>query len=88
MVPDEPRNWPVEWSAKLARPLTLQNGDKLVTLEDAGRAVVEQMAIEIQNWALAHALQQLIAAAKTGSYADRRAATDQVAIVLRGRSVY
>ena len=80
---------PVDWSsAKLTRPLTLKDGTKLVTLEDARRVVLAQMGIEMEDWALTHALMQLLAAAHTGSYADRKTATDQVATALRARALY
>ena len=78
----------VNWSAKLTRSLTLKNGDKLVTLADARRVVLAHMAIEIEDWALTHALLQLLTAAHTESYADRKTATDQVASALRARAVY
>jgi hypothetical protein len=79
---------PVDWSAKLTRPLTLKDGTKLVTLEDARRVVLAEMMIEMQDWALSHALLQLLAAAHTRSYADRKVATHKVAIALRARAVY
>ena len=79
---------PVDWSAKLTRPLTLKDGQMLVTLEDARRVVLAQMTIEVQDWALSNALRLLLAAAQTGSSADREAATEQVENLIRWRAVY
>jgi hypothetical protein len=79
---------PADWSAKLTRSLTLKNGDKLVTLEDARRVLLAHMTTEIEDGTLTNALRLLLAAAHTCSFADRKVATDQVAIVLRWRAVY
>jgi hypothetical protein len=45
-----PRTWPVNWSAKLTRRLTLQNGKKLVTLDDARREVLAHMVTEVDDF--------------------------------------
>jgi hypothetical protein len=37
---------------------------------------------------LARAIELLMTAAQSGTFADRKAATDQTAIVLRGRALY
>jgi hypothetical protein len=73
-----PRTWPVNWSAKLTRRLTLQNGKKLVTLDDARREVLAHMVTEVEDFDLTRAMQLLLAAAETGSAADRKAATNQL----------
>jgi hypothetical protein len=78
---------PVNWSASLTRSLTLKNGDTLVTLEDARRLVLAHLVTEVEDHALSNAMRLLLIAAETGAYADRKAATDQVAIVLRWRNV-
>jgi hypothetical protein len=62
-----------------------QNGEKLVTLEDASRA---HSLLVIESRAVALAIERLLKAAETRRFADRKAATDQVEIVLRGRAVY
>jgi hypothetical protein len=79
---------PVDWSAKLTRPLTLKDGQKLMTLEDARREVVAQMTIDVEDHALSNAMRLLLKAAQTGSSADREAATEQVENVSRWRAVY
>jgi hypothetical protein len=79
---------PVNWSAKLTQSLTLTNGEKLVTLEDARRVVLAYLTTEVEHFDLANAMRFLLIAAETGRVADRKAATEQVAIVLRERGVY
>jgi hypothetical protein len=80
--------WPelLDWSVKLTRSLTLKTGDKLVTLADARRVVLAHLTTEVEDLALTHAMRLLWTAAETGSFAHRKAATDQVAIVLRRRA--
>jgi hypothetical protein len=78
-----PRTWPVNWSAKLSRTLTLKDGTKLVTLDVARREVLAYLVTEVENFELTRSMQLLLAAAETGRSADRKAATDQVAIVLQ-----
>jgi hypothetical protein len=74
------------WSALLTRSLTLKSGDKLVTLADARDCLIKYFETVVQNnAALARAIELLFKAAETGSFVDRKAATDQIAIVLRGR---
>jgi hypothetical protein len=68
--------------------LTLQNGKKLVTLDDARREVLAHMVTEVDDFELTRAMQLLLAAAETGRSADRKAATDQVAIVLQAAGSY
>ena len=88
MVATQSRKWPVNWSAKLARSLTLKNGDVLVTLEDARRLMLAHLVTEVEDHALSNAMRLLLKAAETGSSADRKAATDQVALVLRWRAEF
>ena len=68
--------------------MTLQNGKKLVTLDDARREVLAHMVTEVDDFELTRAMQLLLAAAETGRSADRKAATDQVAIVLQAAGSY
>jgi hypothetical protein len=42
----------------------------------------------ISSHAVARAIELLLAAAESGAFADRKAATDQLAIVLKWRAVY
>ena len=80
-----------DWSTKLTRALALKDGTKLVTLADTRAVLLKYLATEVEDAALGtvgHALRLLLAAAKTGSLADRKAATDQVAIVLAHGKVY
>jgi hypothetical protein len=76
------------WSAKLTRSLTLKDGAKLVTLADARVVMIRYFETVIESRAVALAIERPLKAAETGSFADRKAATDQVAIVLRARAVY
>jgi hypothetical protein len=85
MGPVLPRKRHAGWSGKLARSLTLKDGTEMVTLADARDVLRNHLATEVENIELGQTLRLLLAAAKTGSVADRRAATDQVEIVLRWR---
>jgi hypothetical protein len=75
----------LDWSAQLTHPLTLKGGTKLVTLADARDVLRQYLSPEVEDGALGHALRLLLTAAKTGSLANREAATDQVESVLRWR---
>jgi hypothetical protein len=77
-----------DWSAKLTRSLTLKTGDKLVTLADARAALIRYFETVTQSAAVALAIKLVMKAADTGTLADRKAGTDQVAIVLAHRQVY
>jgi hypothetical protein len=71
--------------------LTLERGDKLVTLADARRVVLEHLGSEVEDEVedleLSHAMRLLLAADLTRRSADRKAATDQVAPALKVRPV-
>ncbi len=73
------------WSTKLTRSLTLKDGTNLVTLADARDVLRQYLSTEVEDGALSQALRLLLTAAKTGSLANREAATDQVESVLRWR---
>ncbi len=77
-----------DWSAKLTRSLTLKDGTKLVTLGDARAALLRYFESVTSSRAVAHAIELLLAAAESRTFEDRKAATDQLAIVLRARAVY
>ena len=82
MAISKPRLGSADWSVKLTRGLPLKNGDTLVTLADARRLVLAHLMTEVDDSALSNALRLLLAAAETGTLADRKAATDQVELVL------
>ncbi len=71
------------WSAKLTRALTLKSGDELVTLSDARVVMTLYSEIGVESVSVALAIKRLLKAAETRGFEDRKAATDQVAIVLR-----
>ncbi len=76
------------WSAKLTRPLSLKSGDKLVTLSDARDYLIRYFETAAQKATLARGIELLFKAAETGSFLDRKAATDHIAIVLKGLAVH
>ena len=77
---------PAEWSARLTRSLTIKDGTKLVTLADAREILIKYFETMAQGASVAHAMERVLIAAETGTFADRKAATDQVAIVLKLRA--
>jgi hypothetical protein len=83
-----PRKKRPGWSAPLTRSLTLKDGTKLVTLADARAILIEHFASVSQSDSVARAIELTLKAADSGAFEDRKAATDQVAIVLRGRRLY
>jgi hypothetical protein len=74
-----------DWSRPLARPLGLKSGEELVTLRDAGELFDRSFGNVRRDAAIEHAIELLMAAAKTGRKADVAAATDQVALALKLR---
>ncbi len=75
------------WSAKLTRALTLKSGDELVTLSDARVVMTLYSEIGVESVSVALAIKRLLKAAETRGFEDRKAATDQVAIVLRTQGI-
>jgi hypothetical protein len=79
------------WSAKLTQSLTLKDGTELVTLADARACLSRFRSTVTTSPGVARgtdrAMKLVVKAAETGAYADRKAATDQVAIVLRWRAI-
>ena len=73
------------WSAKLTRSLPLKDGSKLITLADARTVLIKHSDAVIQDAALGRAILLLLEAAASGRFSDRKAATDQIAIVLARR---
>jgi hypothetical protein len=88
MAISKPRQGSADWSIQLTRRLTLKSGDTLQTLSDARRVVLPHLTSEVKDFALTEAMRLLLTAAETGTFADRNAATVQVATVLRWRGVY
>jgi hypothetical protein len=70
----------VDWNRPLTRVLTLKSGEQLRTLHDAASLLSRRFG---HSAALEHTIARLLRAAETGTRADRRAATGQVATVLR-----
>jgi hypothetical protein len=82
---------PPDWFAKLTRTLALKDGTKLVTLADAHGCLIQHFkpatySLRVGRGVL-RAIELVMVAAETGAFADRTAATDQVEIVLRWRSL-
>ena len=72
-----------DWTRPLSRALTLKSGERLTTLRDAGELCAVRFGNPRQNAPVEQAINLLLQAAETGKRADREAATDQVAFVLR-----
>ena len=70
----------VDWSRPLTHVLTLMSGKQLRTLDDAASLLSKRFG---HLAALEHTIARLLRAAETGMRADRKAATDQVALVMR-----
>lgn len=75
------------WSAKLSRSITLKDGRTLVTLSDARGCLISHFDAVVRSAPLAHAIELLLSASKSSSKADRAAATEQIATVLRSRAL-
>ena len=73
----------VDWSRPLTRVLILKTGERLRTLHDVAEAFLRRFGNVNQNEVIAHAIELMMRAADMGTRADRKAATDQVAHVLR-----
>jgi hypothetical protein len=73
----------VDWNRPLTRVLTLKSGEQLRTLHDAAELFTHRFGSVTKSAPLEHAIGLLLRAAETGTRADRKAATDQVALVLR-----
>ena len=73
----------VDWSRPLTHTLTLKSGRRLVRLLDAADLLAEGFQTVRRYDPLEYAIELLLRAAETGTPADRKAATDQVALVLR-----
>jgi hypothetical protein len=76
-----------DWSAELSRPIALKTGRTLASLSDARACLIETFANVVRDEGLALAIALLMKAAETGKPKDRRAATDQIELILRHRGV-
>jgi hypothetical protein len=59
MVASQLRKRAGKWSAKLTRPLTLESGKKLITLDDARREVLAHMVTEVEDFEFTRAMKLL-----------------------------
>ena len=77
---------PVNYSRRFARPITLADGTRLVTLKDAADLLTGERFVGVTKWAaLDRAIELVTAAGELGGRDRIKAATDQVEIVLRER---
>ena len=72
-----------DWTQPLTRVLILKSGVRLATLYDAGQVFLRAFGNTNHDASIARALTLMMRAAAIGARADRKAATDQVALVLR-----
>ena len=70
----------------LARPITLRDGSKLVTLRDAANMLLYVFGSDnTRSGALDYASRRLLRAAESGKRDDIETATDEIKCVLRAR---
>lgn len=70
------------WQTPLSEPLTLRSGDTLLTLLDVGHFLRSNFA-GTRTPPLQSTIELLLRAAETGAEADRRAATERLALLLK-----
>jgi hypothetical protein len=80
------RTPPAHWDAPLSRVLT-PRGARLSTLREAGQYLSANFTTVIESAVLARAIELLMAAAESGRPKDRKAATDQIVLVLLNRGL-
>ena len=73
----------VDWNRPLTRVLILKTGERLRTLHDAADLITRRFGSVTKSAPLEHAIRLLLRAVEAGTRADRKAATDQVAVVLQ-----
>ena len=73
----------MDWGQPLTRTLTIKSGVKLRTLHDAAEAFLRAFGNVNHDAAVAHGIEAMMQAARTGDDAGRKAATDQIALVFR-----
>lgn len=71
------------WDQPLTRVLKLKSGDELHTLQDAAEAFLRRFGNVCHDAPIAYGIELMMTAAQTGEEADRKAATEQVARVLK-----
>jgi hypothetical protein len=77
---------PPHWDAPLSRVLT-PRGAQLSTLREAGQFLSERFSNVTHDASLKRAIELLMRAAESGEAKDRKAATDQVVLVLLSRGL-
>ena len=74
----------LEYGRRLARPIVLADGRRLLTFKDAADLLVDVFgSVNARSCALDQALESLIRAAITGERGDNEAVTDALERVLR-----
>jgi hypothetical protein len=73
----------VDWSRPLTRVLILKTDERLRTLHDTAELITRRFGSVTKSAPLEHAISLLLRAVETGTRADRKVATNQVALVLR-----
>ena len=73
----------MDWGQPLTRTLVLKSGAQLRTLHDAAEAFLRAFGNVNHDAPVAHGIELMMQVAETGTREDRKAATDQVALVLR-----
>ena len=75
------------WDRPLARALTLSSGEQLFTLREAADYLTRASQSAHDLAPLQQAIAFLFQAAQSGTEADRKAATDQVALMLKQKGL-
>ena len=73
----------VDWIQPPTRVFILKTGERLRTLHDAAELIARRFGTVTRSAPLEHAIGLMLRAVETGTRADRKAATDQVALVSR-----
>jgi hypothetical protein len=74
------------WSIKIARPIILSDGTKLLTLGDGIEALINNFA-NAEPASIDSTIALMVTADGTGKAADIKDATDQLEFVLRARGL-
>jgi hypothetical protein len=73
----------VGWTLPLTQTLVLKDGTRLAVLWDAAELMTRRFGTITQSAAVEYAVRLLLRVAETGTEEDRKAATDQIVLVLR-----
>ena len=76
-----------DWNRPLARALALRSGEQLLTLREAADYLTHASQSAHDLAPLQQAIAFLFQAAQSGAEADRKAATDQVALMLKQKGL-